>query len=70
MGQVHTFNDAEFHPLGEIKLRGWRVFYNWLEVVFGVVFLVVMASFTIPQRYTFFQKISVLATSRYPSWQG
>jgi hypothetical protein len=56
MCQVHTYNDAEFHPLGEIKSRSWRVLYNWLEVVFGVVFLVVMASFTIPRDTRFSKK--------------
>jgi fatty acid desaturase len=55
-GQVNTFEDAEFHPTGEIKSRGLRIVYNWLEVVFGVAFLVVVASFTIPRDSRFTKK--------------
>jgi hypothetical protein len=48
-GEVHSYNDAEFHPLGEIKSRGLRVLYSWLEVVFGIAFLVAAASLTVPR---------------------
>ena len=55
-GQVHTDQDAEFHPLGEIKSRWVRVIYNWLEVIFGVAFLVGVASLTLPRDARYAQK--------------
>lgn len=54
--QVHTYQDAEFHPLGEIKHRGVRVVYNWLEFVFGIAFLVGVTSVAIPRDPRFAQK--------------
>lgn len=55
-GQVNTFNDAEFHPVGEIRSRGSRILYNWLEVMLGVAFLVVVATFSIPRDPRFAKK--------------
>ena len=55
-GQVNTYNDAEFHPAGEIRSRGLRILYNWLEVLLGVAFLVVVATFSIPRDPRFSKK--------------
>ncbi len=51
--QIHTYQDAEFHPLGDIKSRVWRTIYNCLEVVLGVAFLEVVASITVPRDVRF-----------------
>lgn len=53
---VNSSQDAEFHPLGEIQSRGVRVIYNWLEVLFGVAFLVVLGSITIRRNVRFAKK--------------
>jgi hypothetical protein len=59
--QVHTYADLEFHPLGEIKSRGARIFHNGLEFLIGVGFLVAMAAWSIPRdprvakKYRFWQ---------------
>ena len=55
-GQVNTYADAEFHPLGEIKSRPVRILTNWLEVVFGTAFLVVAANVTVPRNPLFTKK--------------
>jgi fatty acid desaturase len=54
--QIHTWQDAEFHPLGEIKSRGLRIVYNWLEILLGVAFLEVVASVKIPGDKRFAEK--------------
>jgi hypothetical protein len=54
--QVHTYRDAEFHPCGDIRSKSWRVLYNWLEIIFGVAFLVVMASWKVPRDDRFAKK--------------
>jgi hypothetical protein len=54
--QVHTYRDAEFHPMGEIRTKWIRVVYNWMEILFGVAFLVVIASITVPRDARFAQK--------------
>ncbi len=46
--QVHTFQDSEFHPAGNIKSRVLRIIYNWSEVLIGVAFLVVVGTITVP----------------------
>jgi len=53
---IHTNQDAEFHPIGEIKSHVLRVIYNWLEVLFGVAFLVGLASITLPHDVRFAKK--------------
>lgn len=45
--QVHSYLDAEFHPLGEIHNRLLRVGYNCLEILLGVAFLVSVESLII-----------------------
>jgi fatty acid desaturase len=55
-GQVNTYEDAEFHPLGEIKSRMLRILTNWLEVVFGTAFLVMAANVTVPRNPLFAKK--------------
>jgi fatty acid desaturase len=54
--QVNSYADAEFHPLGEIKPRGLRILCHWLEAVFGVAFLVGVASLTVPRDPRFAKK--------------
>ncbi len=54
--QVHTYQDAEFHPLGEIKSRFLRLLNNWFEVIFGVAFIVGMASLIVPRDLRFARK--------------
>ncbi len=46
--KVHTYEDAEFHPVGDVRNRAVRIIYNWLEVVIGVAWLVLMASLAVP----------------------
>lgn len=60
-GQVNTYEDAEFHPLGQIKSRGLRILHNWLEVLFGTAFLVVAANLTVP--------FNPLYTKKYRWWK-
>ena len=55
-GQVHTYQDMEFHPLGEIRSRGFRLIYNWLEVIIGIAFLVMVVSFTVRKDERFAKK--------------
>jgi hypothetical protein len=57
--QVHTFKDAEFHPMGEIKPRGLRIIYNSMEIVLGIAFLVGVASWAIPRDSRFKDKYKV-----------
>jgi fatty acid desaturase len=66
--KVHTYEDAEFHPVGEVRNRAVRIIYNWLEVIIGVAWLVLMASLAIPldprfsKRYRIWKlPISILA---------
>lgn len=54
--QIHTYQDAEFHPLGEIKNRGLRIIYNWLEFIFGTGFLFLAAGLTVPKDRRFAKK--------------
>jgi fatty acid desaturase len=46
--KVQTYEDAEFHPVGEVRNRAARIVYNWLEVIIGVAWLVLMASLAVP----------------------
>ncbi len=55
-GQVNTYEDAEFHPLGKIESRAVRIVHNWLEVVFGIAFLVVAANLTVPRNPVYAKK--------------
>ena len=58
-GQIHTYQDAEFHPIGEIRTKWLRVIYNWFEVGFGVAFLVGLASLTIRRDKRFSEKYKI-----------
>lgn len=60
-GQIHTYQDAEFHPIGEIKPKWSRIIYNFLEVGLGVAFLVCVTSLTIRRDKRFSKK--------YKSWK-
>jgi fatty acid desaturase len=59
--QIHTWQDAEFHPLGEIKSKGLRIIHNWLEILLGVAFLEVAASIKLPTDKRF--------TGKYKVWK-
>jgi hypothetical protein len=59
--KVHTYEDAEFHPAGEIKPGGLRIIYNVLEIVLGIAFLVAVASRAIPRDSRF--------KGRYKTWK-
>jgi hypothetical protein len=54
--KVHSYEDAEFHPAGEIEPRGLRIVYNGLEIVLGIAFLVAVASWAIPRDSRFKDK--------------
>jgi len=45
---VNSWEDREFHPLGEIKNPILRRIYNFFEIFWGTGFIVVMSSLTIP----------------------
>jgi fatty acid desaturase len=57
--KVHTYEDAEFHPVGEVKNRALRIVYNWLEVMIGVAWLVLMASLAVPFDPRFSKKYRI-----------
>ncbi len=59
--QVHTYADAEFHPVGEVKNRALRILYNWAEVFTGVAWLVLMSSLRVPFDKRF--------SARYRVWK-
>jgi hypothetical protein len=46
--KVHTHEDAEFHPAGRIRNRWLRILYNWMEILLGVAWLVLISTVTIP----------------------
>jgi fatty acid desaturase len=46
--EVNTFNDREFHPLGEIHNLWVRRAYHLLEISLGLVFLLFLAGLVIP----------------------
>ena len=45
---VNSWEDKEFHPLGKIKNSVLRRVYNYLEIILGTVFIVMVTSVTIP----------------------
>jgi hypothetical protein len=51
--RVHTWDDTEFHPFGEIKNRFLRIINNFLELSMGAAYLVVVSSFAVvhQERY-------------------
>jgi fatty acid desaturase len=59
--KVHTYEDAEFHPVGEIRNRVLRILYNGGEVLTGVAWLVVMAAIAVPFDPRF--------KARYRAWK-
>jgi fatty acid desaturase len=59
--KVHTYEDAEFHPVGEVRNRAVRIVYNWLEVILGLAWLVLMASLAVPRDPRF--------SKRYRIWK-
>jgi fatty acid desaturase len=50
--QVNTYKDIEFHPLGEIKNKPLRIIYNFLEICFGNIFVILVTSFKISRHPT------------------
>ncbi|HEX3045025.1 MAG TPA: fatty acid desaturase [Bacillota bacterium] len=53
---VNTWEDTEFHPLGQIKNIHWRRLYNFLEIFLGVIFVTLIALFTLPSNPKYKQK--------------
>jgi fatty acid desaturase len=54
--EVNTYRDIEFHPLGRINNRILRSIYNLCEIVFGIAFLIICASFTVPRDVRYKKK--------------
>jgi fatty acid desaturase len=48
--QVNTWEDNEFHPLGDIKNRTLKVIYNAAEIFLGIAFISLAASFILPRH--------------------
>lgn len=70
--QIHSYQDMEFHPTGEIKSRTGRIVLNWLEFFLGAAFLEVAASLQVPRDRRFAGKYrmgklvsSILAISAF-----
>jgi fatty acid desaturase len=51
--EVNTWDDVEFHPLGEIRSRPLRVLYNAAEILLGAVFVQMVTSIVVSRRDTF-----------------
>lgn len=56
--KVNSYEDLEFHPLGEIKNKPLKRVYNILEIIFGIAFLQVVASIVIPKHSFYKSKFS------------
>jgi len=48
--QVNSYDDVEFHPMGEIRSRSLRALHNVLEIFLGVLFIVVLTLTIIPRH--------------------
>lgn len=48
--KVNTFEDIEFHPLGEIKNIYLRRIYNFLEIIFGTIFIFGLLTYILPRH--------------------
>ncbi len=46
--QVNTWDDTEFHPLGEIKSRAVKIIYNIAEIFLGIAFISLMGTAVLP----------------------
>ncbi|MDF5709908.1 MAG: fatty acid desaturase [Nostoc sp. S4] len=73
--QVNTYNDIEFHPLGEINKKSLRIIYNFLEICLGNIFILLMASFKILQhpklkKQYCFNKLAISILMRIIIWGG
>ncbi len=56
--QVNSYNDMEFHPLGEIKNKFLRKVYTILELIFGVMTLTISYGYILPRDAKFKEKFS------------
>jgi fatty acid desaturase len=54
--QVNTYDDIEFHPLGEIKTRFLRAVYNFFEIMLGALWLLILGSIVLPRHPKFREK--------------
>jgi fatty acid desaturase len=45
---VHTWDDTEFHPLGEIKDGPLLAVYNFCEIFLGIIFISVLGQLVMP----------------------
>ena len=59
--QVNTWNDNEFHPLGEIKSKPLRIIYNFFEIFIGIAFVSVIATIVLPNHPKYKAKYSRLS---------
>lgn len=63
--EVNTYEDREFHPLGEIKSLPVKRGYHFFEIIFGIAFIVAVSTFSIPRhpRYRDKYRLSSLLLS-------
>ncbi len=47
---VNTWEDTEFHPLGEIKNRPLKIAYNFFEIILGIAFISVISTLILPHH--------------------
>jgi fatty acid desaturase len=47
--EVNTWADLEFHPVGEIRGRGWTRLYNAAEIVLGSIFVQIVTTVVVPR---------------------
>ena len=47
---INTWDDVEFHPLGEIKNTYLRRIYNFLEIIIGVIFTFGLQMHVVPKH--------------------
>jgi hypothetical protein len=48
--EVNSWEDTEFHPFGNIKPRGRRIFANALEILLGMIYLVIAYAIVVPRH--------------------
>ncbi len=55
---VNSYNDREFHPLGEIKNKFLKKVYTVFELVFGVMTLTISYGYMLPRDAKFKENFS------------
>ncbi|UUV18354.1 fatty acid desaturase [Fusobacteria bacterium ZRK30] len=59
--KVHTYDDIEFYPIGEIKHRTFKIFYRIFEFIIGAAFIIGLQSLILPNNPKTKQKFSVFS---------